>query len=144
MEKQRYKFNKVVFRVTIGILVLYAVIVGMVFGVHNFFYVSCPSDAKNDCINPINHCSNLGSNIEYFHYGCNNYERYVKECRENPRQVLCTQETLSPGTHIGDFPPFFVRNAVVFFLVIIGLSFAVNHVLYNRRLKDVHNNQSNE
>ena len=120
-----------VFRVTLGILILYTLVLGIVFGFHSYFYVSCPADARVPCVNPVNYCSKISNSIEYFSFVCQSFERYTKDCKysESP---ICTQDIIGPGTYVGDFPPFYIRYSTVFVIIILALAFGLNHVLYNR------------
>jgi hypothetical protein len=133
MEKQGYRFEKVVFRIAIGIMALFFVMLVMLYGFESYFYVSCPKNAPVDCVNPVVQCSNvdpLTINIE-----CQAYSPLVERCQTYPNNPLCTTPTIPPGSYVGDFPPFFVRSSVLIFFGVMVSAFLVNHLLFNRRRK---------
>lgn len=135
-KKGKYLFNKWVFRIALGIIFVYCVILYFSMGINSNFNINCPTTSKQNCLNPIKYCIDHSNNIfDYTSHDCETYEGFVKSCRGD----LCTQEYIQPGKHLGDLPPFYFRIWPYVMIIIVGLAFAVNHFVYNRRNEDADN-----
>jgi hypothetical protein len=109
-------FNKLLLRSVFFLLFC----VGVYLFVSNGFsleavYVHCPSDSRGNCINPF-YCDRCSAGRV-----CSRYED------------VCSQALLSPGESLGVKPSFLLRFYSELSLLVIALSFALNHFLYRRK-----------
>ena len=131
MENKRYRFEKLVFRIVVIILVIYVMVVGMFYGIKTNYYINCPKESLTPCVNPIAHCRNL-DDMAYLFYGCDDYKNFIQKCDSDLNSTICNQEIIQQGSYVGNLPPIFIRSAHLIFLIIIVLGFIFNHLIYNR------------
>lgn len=112
-----YKFDKVIFRITAGIIIGLALFMVLLYGYNPHIYLTCPEDTIGYCRNPL-----------YNNYEC---ELCAEVCPTN--QELCSIELLPPGFKWGNPPSILYLNAFAIFAVILMLSFLLNHYLHNAR-----------
>lgn len=126
--KGRYKFNKVVFNVMILLMIL---IVFFIWAEYDFEDIRKPH-IYLECESPNSVCSNN------FYDLCNpnsyEYSGGVGVC-EDLEPELYADEFLYSGESIGHKPSFLASNAVSLFVVLIVVTFIINHLINNRKVR---------
>jgi hypothetical protein len=85
----------------------------------DFVYVSCPSSAGvnsfgvGGCLNPLFNSSDCGGRLK-------------------SDSVFCTTERLSAGQSLGTRPSWLVQNFGMVMVLIFGVVFVANHLLFNK------------
>lgn len=130
---ETYRFNVWVFRVAVFLMVAYFVFVltNNNFVVKHQFYYSCPDDVVMVCQNPF-YDSGSGINM----YDSRLYDILMEsDLSEAQKDMMLNTETFLPGFSIGKEPDPKVALGEDVFIVILVLSFVLNHFLFNRGFK---------
>lgn len=123
-------FNKTVFRVASGFIVMLLVTVFFLHGASTNVYYECPAGGA-DCPNLLYTCNQEVFAGPLLGVDCQDSEFICSEWPE-----LCEQEIIPAGSSIGVAPPGIINNFWYFILIILLSAFVVNHLLFwrNKRL----------
>jgi hypothetical protein len=116
-----YIFDKVIFRISLFLIIIGLAIVFLNFGFKDYIYLECDNPAG---------CKN-----QYFNY-YGDCIIPIKERYENPAYTeICKYPVLNDGQVLGEKPPK-ILNYVAFMLWgIFILAILLNHLAYNRGIK---------
>ena len=127
--KKRYPnyFNIWVFRTGISFMVIILICILTLnnFDLSTKYYVGCPENSFSVCKNPFYECNYKIHDV----INTINCEPYFKfGCPEN----LCEIEFFEPGEYVGEKPNNTQNNFFLICILIMILSFVINHILYIR------------
>jgi hypothetical protein len=122
--KQKYLFNKWIFRGCIIIMILLALsawfLTGFINPLKQNLEIVCKTD-NTPCTNPLYNNFDIcgeGKMLPSYHY-------------------LCITELLPPGYHYGSEPNFLLNHFLEITIILILLAFLLNHMIFNKGFKDL-------
>jgi len=111
---KKFYINKTIFRVAMGLILLYLLIGVYLYGYEPYISVDCES---KQCVNPFIYCE---ENL----YKGNCWEWNKIECEG----VNCDKYYISEGEYFGEKPPVYLKYGKLIIFFIILSAFVVNYI----------------
>ena len=133
-EKYPGYFNKTVFRAGIILITFFAIVLMLMNGIQNQYYIMCDVNNIQPCKSILYACANPPEPLTMEYYNirdtCNSILKH------NWSNTEKNKEFLQPGEVLGNPPPTIVKHSLDIILIMLVLMFIINHIIYKRKKKN--------